>query len=90
MGGQHEIHVVDNREDGLEKAISWQRYKIVKVLGRSANEPTWLQLLSHVCSFYSVGTIKVGNLVVDNQGLTLRVPVHVYYALIYYIHKCNM
>ena len=58
----------------LEKAISWQRYKqskIMKVLGKSVNEPTWLQLLSHVCSFYGVSAVKVGNLVVDNQGLTL-------------------
>ena len=47
MGSRHEIRVVDNRE--LEKAISWQRYKwsmIMKVLGKSANEPTWFQLLS--------------------------------------------
>ena len=63
---------------GLEKAISWQRYKrlkIMKVLGKSANEPTWLQLLSHVCSFYGVGAVKVGNLVVNNWGLTLLVVV---------------
>ena len=58
----------------LEKAISWQRYKrstIMKVLGKSANEPTWFQLLSHVCSFYGVGTVKAGKKVVDNRGLTL-------------------
>ena len=61
---------------GLEKAISWQRYKrstIMKVPGKSANEPTWFQLLSHVCSFYGVGTVEAGKKVVDNRGLTLKV-----------------
>ena len=60
---------------GLEKAISWQRYKqltIIKVLGKSANEPTWFQLLSHVCSFYGVGAEKAGKKVVDNRGFTLN------------------
>ena len=59
---------------GLEKAISWQRYKrstIMKVLGKSANEPTWFQLLSHVCSFYGIGAVKAGKKVVDNRGLML-------------------
>ena len=64
MGSRHNnIRVVDNREDGLEKAISWQRYKrstIMKVPGKSANEPTWFQPLSHVCSFYGVGAVKAG------------------------------
>ena len=59
---------------GLEKAISWQRYKwstIMKVPGKSANEPTWFQFLSQVCSFYGVGAVKAGKKVVDNRGLTL-------------------
>ena len=59
---------------GLEKAILWQRYKwstIMKVPDKSANEPTWFQLLSHVCSFYGVGAVKAGKKVVDNRGLTL-------------------
>ena len=43
----------------------------MKVPGKSANEPTWFQLLSHVCSFYGVGTVKAGKKVVDNWGLTL-------------------
>ena len=70
---------------GLEKAISWQRYKqsmIMKVLGKSANEPTWFQLLSHVCSFYGVGAVEAGNMVVDNQGLTL--------ARLCILHACHI
>ena len=60
---------------GLEKVISWQRYKwstITKVPGKSANEPTWFQFLSQVCSFYGVGAVKAGKKVVDNRGLTLE------------------
>ena len=44
---------------------------IMKVLGKLANEPTWFQLLSHVCSFYGVGAVKAGNMMIDNWGLTL-------------------
>ncbi len=43
----------------------------MKVPGKSANEPTWFQFLSQVCSFYGVGAVKVGKKVVDNRGLTL-------------------
>ena len=72
---------------GLEKAISWQRYKwstIMKVPGKSANEPTWFQFLSQVCSFYGVGAVKAGKKVVDNRGLTLLG------ALQYHTHNHNI
>ena len=59
----------------LEKAISWQRYKWSKIM-KAANESTWLQLLSHVYSFYGVGTVKAGNMMVDNQGLTLPMSLY--------------
>ena len=49
----------------------------MKVPGKSANEPTWFQFLSQVCSFYGVGAVKAGKKVVDNRGLTL-----VYYCIL--------